>query len=146
MYANWAMVKIQIINMNIVKPLSFTTTPNLEMDCITVPVRRSSGRYAGSITPITRHVNPTTAGATNVDGQPYALINTVPITGESIGPNIPSVVVMDRMRVLSEPSKQSFIRANAVTIAPAPPNACIILNTMKSQILSTKQHARLDDT
>ena len=48
------------------------------------------------------------------------------------------------MRPLSGPLKQSLMRAKALTIAPAPPKAWIILRIMKTQTFVTNMQARLE--
>ena len=101
MYASWDAVKEQIINMNMVKPRSLRTTATLRTAWNTVPVRRYTGMSDGSLEPMSMQNRPIMAGAKNVECQPNELISAVPITGERMGPSIPSVAAMDRMRALS---------------------------------------------
>ena len=125
MYANCDAVKMQIISMNRVNPLSFTTTESLDMDSITLPVSLSTGRSEGTIAPNIMHAAATAAGAMNVECHPYALMRTVPITGDIIGPMMPKMATTESVLPLSTPSKQSLMSAKALTSAPALPKACI---------------------
>ena len=52
--------------------------------------------------------------------------------------------VTESTLLLSFPSKQSLIRANAVVMAPPPPNACTILKAMNTRTSPVKQHATFD--